>query len=274
MALTADCSRFILFAMRRTKLVLILVALASITLLTVWAQERPATHVAVVVTDQEGAVVAQAQVRFTVGSNSAAEATTDKLGQLTVELRTGSYTLSISSPGFERYERDVEVVPATEEQIFPAVLQVRNLGGMMVSTDGLELISKGHAPITLGLAEIKAMPHVTVTVHNPHTSAEETYAGVRLSEFLIRVGAPLGKDLHGEALANYVVAVGSDGYKAVLALGEIDPSFHPGEVIVADAMDGKPLDTHSGPLKLVVSEDKRPARCVRNLTTIELESAP
>jgi hypothetical protein len=69
----------------------------------------------------------------------------------------------------------------------------------------------------------------------------------------------------GPALANYVVATGSNGYKAVLALGEIDPSFHPGEVIVADSMEGKPLDAHSGPLKLVVTEDKRPARSVRNL---------
>jgi hypothetical protein len=36
-------------------------------------------------------------------------------------------------------------------------------------------------------------------------------------------------------------------------------------------MDGKPLDAHSGPFKLVVSEDKRPARSVRNLVSIELK---
>jgi DMSO/TMAO reductase YedYZ molybdopterin-dependent catalytic subunit len=84
---------------------------------------------------------------------------------------------------------------------------------------------------------------------------------------------PLGSELRGKALANYVVATGSDGYQATLALGEIDPTFHPGEVLVADTMDGKPLDAHSGPLKLVVTEDKRPARSVRNLTAIELKSA-
>jgi len=37
-------------------------------------------------------------------------------------------------------------------------------------------------------------------------------------------------------------------------------------------MNDKPLDEHNGPLKLVVTEDKRPARSVRNLTTIELKS--
>ena len=83
----------------------------------------------------------------------------------------------------------------------------------------------------------------------------------------------MGDSLRGKALANYVVVTGSDGYKSVLALGEIDPVFHPGEVIVADGIDGKPLDAHDGPFKLVVTEDKRPARSVRNLISIELRSA-
>lgn len=114
--------------------------------------------------------------------------------------------------------------------------------------------------VALSAAEQKAMAHVALSLHNSHTNAYETYSGVRLSDLLAKIGAPLGNDPRGKALANYVVATGSDGYKAVLALGEVDPAFHPGEVLVADAMDGKPLDAHAGPFKLVVSEDKRPAR--------------
>jgi hypothetical protein len=34
-------------------------------------------------------------------------------------------------------------------------------------------------------------------------------------------------------------------------------------------MDGKPIEKN-GPLQLMVSEDKRPARWVRNLTTLTL----
>jgi hypothetical protein len=125
----------------------------------------------------------------------------------------------------------------------------------------------------LTAADLKALPHTSVTLHNAHTNADETYSGVRLADLLGKVGAPLGSDLRGKALANYVVATGTDGYKAVLALGEVDPSFHPGEVIIADTMDGKPLDAHSGPFTLVVTEDKRPARSVRNLISIELRAA-
>ena len=85
--------------------------------------------------------------------------------------------------------------------------------------------------------------------------------------------APLGHDLRGVALSGYIVATGSDGYVAVIALAEAGPSFHSGEVIVADTMNGQALDEKSGPFKLVVTEDKRPARWVRNLVSIELKSA-
>jgi hypothetical protein len=141
------------------------------------------------------------------------------------------------------------------------------------SNNELTLLNGDHKPVVLSAAELKAAPHISVTIHNPHTNADETYSGVRLSDLLAKIGAPLGAELHGKALASYIVAAGSDGYKAVLALGEVDPSFHPGEVLVADTMDGKPLDAHSGPFKLVVTEDKRPARSVRNLVSIELKSA-
>jgi hypothetical protein len=120
---------------------------------------------------------------------------------------------------------------------------------------------------------LKDYPHQTVTIFDSHTSANETYSGVPLMDLLANLGVPHGKDLMGKALANYIVATGADGYRSVVALGEIDPEFHPGLVLVADAMDGKPLDAKTGPFRLVVTEDKRPARCVRNLVSIELKMA-
>jgi len=41
-------------------------------------------------------------------------------------------------------------------------------------------------------------------------------------------------------------------------LAEADPAFHSGEILVADARNGQPLDPKSGPYKLIVTEDKRP----------------
>jgi len=130
-----------------------------------------------------------------------------------------------------------------------------------------------HDDLNLNVADFKAMPRTTVSVHNEHSKADETYTGVRLADLLAKMEAPLGHDLRGVALSGYIVATGSDGYIAVIALAEADPSFHSGEVLVADTMNGQPLDAKSGPFKLVVTEDKRPARWVRNLVSIELKSA-
>lgn len=87
-------------------------------------------------------------------------------------------------------------------------------------------------------------------------------------ELLAHLGVP--KAAMGKALARYVVATGSDGFTAVLSLGEVDPAVHAGTVLVADAVDGKPLDAKAGPFQLVVSGDKRPVRSVRNLVKIEV----
>jgi len=134
-------------------------------------------------------------------------------------------------------------------------------------------ISVNQKSSVLSQSDIKALPHHTITVHNPHTNADETYSGVPLMDLLAKEGVPHGHDLRGKALSDYIVVTGSDGYKAVLALAEADPEFHPGDVLVADQMDGKPLDAKIGPLRLVVTEDKRPARSVHNLVSIEVKQA-
>jgi hypothetical protein len=129
-----------------------------------------------------------------------------------------------------------------------------------------------HAPITLSTADFSALPHVTLTVHNSHTNADETYSGVPLATLLAKVNAPMGAELKGPTMTTFVVATGSDNYSVVLSLAEVDPSFHGGQIIVADARDGQPLAA-SGPFELIVSDDKRPARWVHNLVAIALQNA-
>jgi hypothetical protein len=126
--------------------------------------------------------------------------------------------------------------------------------------------------VTYSASELKSLPHITVNVKNAHTDAQETYTGVRVADLLAKVGASLGKEMRGKAMVNYVLAIGSDGYRVIFSIAETDPEFHPGEIIVADEMNGNPLDANSGPFKLVATEDKRPARWVRNLVSLELKS--
>jgi hypothetical protein len=123
--------------------------------------------------------------------------------------------------------------------------------------------------ITLSPEELAAMPHKSVTVFNEHTKANETYSGVALADLLAKVGVPLGEKVRGRLFMTGIVAEGTDKYDVLYTLAEVDPSIHTGEVIVADAMNGHKLD-NDGAFKIVSTEEKRPARWVRNLSAISV----
>jgi hypothetical protein len=116
-------------------------------------------------------------------------------------------------------------------------------------------------------ATLAALPHTTLTVYNAHAKANQTYTGVPLIELLTPLGVPAKP--HGNDLRLYLVAEGADGYKVVYSVAEANPDLHEGTVIVADSMDGKVL-ADSGPLQLVATGEKRPARWVRNLVSVRV----
>jgi hypothetical protein len=116
-------------------------------------------------------------------------------------------------------------------------------------------------------ATLAALPHKTLTVYNEHAKVNQTYAGVELIDLLKPLGVP--DKPHGKDFRLYLEAEGSDGYVVVFSAAEVTPDVHDATVIVADAMDGKPLPV-SGPLQLVSTGEKRPARWVRNLVAIRV----
>jgi Oxidoreductase molybdopterin binding domain len=117
---------------------------------------------------------------------------------------------------------------------------------------------------------LATLPHITITVHNEHAKADQTFSGVPLTTLLTRLGVP--DKPRGKDFRLYVVAEGSDGYQVVYSLGEVSPDVHDGTTLVADAMDGKPLGDN-GIFQLITTGEKRPARWVRNLVAIRVLSA-
>jgi hypothetical protein len=75
-------------------------------------------------------------------------------------------------------------------------------------------------------------------------------------------------------LRDYVEVTGRDGYKVIFALAEVAPAFQDNKVLVAITSDGKPLDEKQGAVRIVVPQDKRPARSVRMVATIAVRRAP
>ena len=119
-------------------------------------------------------------------------------------------------------------------------------------------------------AKLAALPHTTVSVYNEHTKANETYAGVPLIDLLTPLG--VAEKPHGKDLRLFVLAAGSDGYEVVYSIGEVTPFINDSTVIVADSESGKTL-TDLGPLELIATGEKHPARWVRNLVVIRVLAA-
>jgi DMSO/TMAO reductase YedYZ molybdopterin-dependent catalytic subunit len=123
-------------------------------------------------------------------------------------------------------------------------------------------------PLTLTLPDLKGMPRTTLHVTNPHENKTETYEGVLLEELLRRAGVPPGDQLRGKRMTSCVIAEAEDGYQVVFSLAELDSGITNSEVLVADTVDGAPIDAKRGPFRLVAPHDKRPARWVRMLKSI------
>jgi len=135
----------------------------------------------------------------------------------------------------------------------------------------LEVRGDTHTQLALGATDLAALPRAKVSVGDEH-GTRVVYEGVPAREILQLAGAPLGKQLRGPNMTMFIVASGSDGYQAVLALAEFDPGFTDQVILVADHRDGQPLNSREGPLRLIVPSDKRPARWVRALTTLRLKN--
>ncbi len=93
-------------------------------------------------------------------------------------------------------------------------------------------------------------------------------------EVLKLAGVKFGEDLRGKSLALYLLVEAADGYRAVFALPELDPASTDKMVLLADKHDGKSLDDKEGPLRIVVPDEKRQARWVRQVTSLVIKRAP
>ncbi len=128
---------------------------------------------------------------------------------------------------------------------------------------------KKHAEWTA--QSLAPLPHDTVTVYNEHAKASQSYSGVPLIALLKPLGVP--EKPHGKDFRLYLVAEGSDGYQVVYSAAEATPDVYDATILVADSMDGKPIGDN-GPLQLVATGEKSPARWVSSLVAIRVLTAP
>ncbi len=117
-------------------------------------------------------------------------------------------------------------------------------------------------------SEFAALPHITLETTDHGTPV--SFEGVALSALLKFAGAGPVDSLRGPLLRRAVLAIGVDGYGAIVALADLDDAIGARRVMVADRMNGAPLPADHGPLRLIVPGDKRGARWVRQVVRLEI----
>lgn len=134
---------------------------------------------------------------------------------------------------------------------------------------GLKIAGELSRPFSITAADLKKMPRITVT-RSDRDNKTHQYTGVLLSQLLVQGGATMGNELRGENLTKYALVEASDGYQVIFALAELDAGFSDDKIIVADTIDGAPLAAADGPFRIIVQDDKRPARCIKQVSSIKV----
>ncbi|MDF2435085.1 MAG: hypothetical protein JWP44_4716 [Mucilaginibacter sp.] len=127
-------------------------------------------------------------------------------------------------------------------------------------------------PFELKLADMQQYKQTNV-VRKDKDGKDHNYSGVTLAEILQMAGTTLGKDLKGENLTKFMVVEAGDGYRVVFALAELDKDFTDRIIILATIVDGKPLPPGDGPFRVIVQDEKKPARCIKQVTGIKVQFA-
>ena len=133
----------------------------------------------------------------------------------------------------------------------------------------LTVQSEAGKQVVLNRPDLDALPHVKVSAAD-HGGTPVEFEGVTLRSVLEKGGVNFGESMKGKRLANCLLVEAADGYRAVIALPEMDPAFTDKQIVLAFLRDGKPLGEKEGPYRVVIPDEKRMARWVRQVTTLKI----
>jgi hypothetical protein len=122
------------------------------------------------------------------------------------------------------------------------------------------------------LAALNQSTTETATYLAGSSPTTDTYTGVSLWTLIQDAGLLTDPAIKNDLLGFAVVATGSDGYRAVISLGEIDPQFgnQPDLVAYSDTAGQLGPGGSDGALRLIVPGDHAGGRYVSNLVSLQV----
>ncbi|SCX72830.1 Oxidoreductase molybdopterin binding domain-containing protein [Variovorax sp. EL159] len=195
------------------------------------------------------------------GNKPSAIAYAETTAGVSAPLGTTDGPFRVTAPGDVKGGRYVSNLTRLDVVAAPAT--AAGIGGG--PSTSLAISGKVATPLSFDLNALKALTPVSSL-----TVGGNTYTGVSLWTLLNSRGLPTTPK--NVTLGMYAVATGSDGYRATLSLGEIDPNFGAKGALVAYQMNGADLTTN-GFARLVVPDEVKQGRSVSNLIAIEVFAA-
>ena len=154
--------------------------------------------------------------------------------------------------------------------LFSAVLVALTLDASLLHSQQLIVQIESGKQIVLSRADLETLPRAEVTTGA--SDSPTTFKGVALKAVLERAGVSFGESLKGKRLSECLLVEAADGYRVVIALPEIDPVFTDKQIVLAFLRNGKQLDDREGPYRIVIPDEKKMARWVRQVTTLKIVS--
>lgn len=133
-----------------------------------------------------------------------------------------------------------------------------------------------NSPTVLNSSGLQALPQATQT--DSYTAAgkpvTDTFTGPTLWNVLQSAGGiKTNPAVKNDVLNNYIIATGTDGYKAVISAGEIAPNFGNKADLVAIQDTSGGLPGSNGLARVTAPGDNAGGRYVSNLTNLTVASA-
>ncbi len=153
--------------------------------------------------------------------------------------------------------------------LFSALVFALVFSSLALQCQQLTVQTDSGKQVVLNRSDLETLPHIKVTAAE-HSSGPVNFEGVTLKSVLEKAGVAFGESMKGKRLTNRLLVEAADGYRAVIALPELDPAFSDKQALLAFLRDGKPLGEKEGPYRIVIPDEKRMARWVRQVTTLKI----
>jgi len=162
-------------------------------------------------------------------------------------------------------------------RVLTAVLLLAASPALAVPSTSVSVSGQVGTPQSFDAAALAALPQTTSTqtYTSGGTPVTDSFTGPTLSAVLTAAGGvATNPAIRNDLLRHYVIATGTDGYKAVVSAGEIAPNFGRRQDLVATRDSLGRLPGADGVARLVAAGDRAGGRYISNLTSLEVRSGP